>query len=44
MSTLRIEILKPEIFKPEIFKPSPAKLGRTRGKDPSRSITGEKLQ
>jgi hypothetical protein len=44
MSTLTIEIFKPEIFKPEIFKPSPAKLGRTRGKDPARSITREKLQ
>jgi hypothetical protein len=44
MSTLTIEIFKPEIFKPEIFKPSPAKRGRTSGKDPSRSITGDKLQ
>jgi hypothetical protein len=44
MGTLTIEIFKPEIFKPEIFKPASAKLGRTLGKDPSRSITGEKLQ
>jgi len=49
MSTLTIEIFKPEIFKPEIFKPeifkpSSAKLSRRLGKDPSRSITREKLQ
>jgi hypothetical protein len=49
MSTLTIELFKPEmfkpeIFKPEIFKPSSAKLGRTLGKDPARSITREKLQ
>jgi hypothetical protein len=44
MRTLTIEIFKPEIFEPEIFKSSSAKLGRTLGKDPSRSITREKLQ
>jgi hypothetical protein len=44
MRTLTIEPFKPEMFKPEIFKPSSAKLGRTLGKDPARSITREKLQ
>jgi hypothetical protein len=44
MGTLTIEIFKPEILKPEIVKPTSAKLGRTLGKDPARSITRERLQ